>query len=437
MNFNYDTIIVGGGPGGTMSAKILAKAGKKVALVSNELGGECLNYGCIPTKTYVWAAELLEKTTGLAELGIDAGTAKINWDQMKKRKNDVVAKLKKGLKWTIDKSGVKIFEGNGEIQDNHTVKVKLSDGKEETITSEFLIIATGSRSFCPDNLLGKAINSREILELQAVPKTLLIIGGGTIGVEFASIFSTLGTRVIIAEREDRILIHTDSDVSSEVEKIFARKGIEILKNFNVTPDKLNEFETTLVAIGRKPMIDEKAMQKLGVKFLPQGIETNEYMQTNVPNVFAVGDVAGKVCLAYIAEAEGKIAANFILGEKPTPLNYEAIPNTIFCMPEVAFVGIGETEAKKRKIDCTVGKSAYSSNAKALISGNRDGFVKIIVEKSTQKILGVHIVGEKATELIGEASLAITLGLTLPEFAKNLHSHPVLAEAIKDACERLN
>lgn len=430
----FDTIIIGGGPGGTRAATVLSKAGKSVALVSKELGGECLNYGCIPTKIYLWAAELFEKINGAAAAGVDVENPRMNWEQMKKRRLELVAKLQKNLTWSLEKAGIKIFEGVGEIQDTNTVKITKANGTQEVLTAEFLIIATGSEPIFPpgyDN--GIALNNHEIIDLPSVPKTLLILGGGASGVEFTSIFASLGTKVTIAERGDRLLPHLDLDVSAEIERVFTRKNIEIVKNLSISPVEAKKFEKVLVAIGRRPTVDKEAMNKLGIKHSPRGIETSEYLQTNVPTIFAIGDIAGKSFLAYTAEAEGNVAAEFILGRKPDTINYNAIPNTIFCIPEIATVGLSESRAKEKGVDCVIGKAAYSANAKALILGNRDGFAKIVAERSSGKILGVHIVGEKASELIAEASLAVTLGLKTHEFAKNIHGHPIFAEILKDAC----
>lgn len=410
----FNAIIIGAGPGGTAAAKVLAHAGKKVALVSDDLGGECLNYGCIPTKTYLWTAELFEKISQAAAFGIDVADAKINWQRMKERRKEVVAKLKKNLQWSLERAGVTIVEGRGELVDSHTIKITNLQATIYNLQANFIILATGSKTNFPpgfepnDRILG----SREILDLPEIPKSLLIIGGGAVGVEFASVFSALGAKVTIAEAADRLLPAEDSEVSAELEKVFARKGIEILKNKRMGPAETKTFEKTLVAVGRKPVLP--AFEKS-------------------PNIFVIGDALGKAMLAYSAEREGEIAALQILGKNPTALRYETVPNTIFCSPEVASVGITEDEAKKRGVDYAVGKGLSSANSKALILGSRDGFAKIIAEKSTGKILGVHIIGEKASELIAEASLALTANMTLKTFAENIHSHPILGEILKEAC----
>lgn len=435
--YTFDAIIIGGGPGGSSAAKTLAKAGKKVALISTELGGECLNYGCIPTKIYLWTAELLEKARMAGNFGIDISSANINWQKLKEHKTKTVDKLRKALKFSLETANVTLFTGLGKLEDVHTVTIE-SNGNPQKITGEFIIIATGSEPISIPGIEtdGKHIlNNQQVLELADPPKSLLIIGGGVISVEFASIFSAFGTEVTIAEMSDRILRGADPDTSAEIERVFARKNIKILKSTRTTLEQAKTFEKVLTAAGRKLNFNKLGLENAGIKTGKRAIETNDFMQTNIPTIFAIGDAAGKAMLAYTADREGHIAAEKILEKSPQPINYDAIPYTIFSLPECASAGQSEPELKQNSIDYVVGKSLMSANSKALITGNRDGFAKILAEKSTGKILGVHIVGEKASELIAEASLAISAGLTLKDFYNNLHSHPVLSETLQDACEK--
>lgn len=437
---NFDIIIIGAGPGGCRAAKVLASAGKSVALVSQTIGGECLNYGCIPTKTYLWATELFEKISEAQNFGLNTQDAKLDWESMKQRRKQVVEKLKKGLQFTLERAGVKIIFGRGELAGPTSVQVTSENGTEKTseiLEAKTIILATGSWAVFPKGFEpgGKYVSSREILDLPSVPKTLLIIGGGAIGVEFASIFSALGTKVTIAEMADRLLPNEDPDISAELTRLFARKNIAIKTATLITPDKTADYECVLVAVGRKPLTQGLGLDRAGIKINERGvIETNDFFQTNIPSVFAVGDLAGKALLAYSAEREADIASAHILGKNPKPLLYSTVPNTIFSSPEIASIGLTEPAARQKSIDIIVGKAPYSANAKALIVGSRDGFAKIIAEKSSRKILGIHIIGEKATELIAEASLAVTYKLTLEDFAENIHSHPILGEILKDACE---
>lgn len=445
MNTSFDVIVIGGGPGGSRTAKVLAQAGKKVALISDDLGGECLNYGCIPTKTYLWTAELFEKISASATFGIDVSSATINWEKLKQRKNDVVSRLKKGLKFTLDRAGVQIIEGRAKLLSSTTVEITgqapasagwVSSGQSEPLQATQIILATGSEPVFPSGFEAseKILSNKQILDLPSPPKTLLIIGGGVIGVEFASVFSAMGTKITIAEHADRLLLHEDAEISAELERVFSRRGITILKNARVEPNQIGDFEYVLVATGRRPKTSGLGLELAGIAVEKSGIKTNEFYQTNVPNIFAIGDLAGRALLAYTAEREGEIAAQKILGGTPKPLNYEIVPNTIFSIPEVASVGLNEEKAKAAGIDYVAGKALMSSSAKALILGNRDGFAKILAHRQTHKILGIHIIGEKATELIAEASLALSQNLTLKDFTENLHSHPILGEVVKDACE---
>lgn len=430
-NMHYDVVIIGGGPGGTRAAKILGRAEKRVALISNELGGECLNYGCIPTKAYLWSAEVLEKVRGAESLGIMHGDISVNWGKMKERQKEVVLKLKRGLRATLEAVKVEIIEGMGSLKDAHTVAVG-----EKTFEADYIILATGSSALFPPGIekSEKVLSNKEILDLPEIPKTLLIIGGGAIGVEFASLFSVLGSAVTIMEMADRILPQEDLEISHMLARIFARMGITIQTNVKAGPEIFSQFEKVLVAVGRKPAFSGLGLEQTGMQITNGQIATNETMQTNLSHIFAIGDLAGKALLAYTAEREADIAAASILGRPPQHLNYGAVVNTIFSIPEVASVGLTQSKAETSGTDFVLGKGLFSANAKAFIVGQRDGFAKIIAEKQTGKLLGVHMIGEKATELIAEASLAIATGLTLEQLNANLHSHPILGEVLKEACE---
>lgn len=430
---NFDVIVIGSGPGGAACAKRLASGGKKVALVGKELGGECLNYGCIPTKTLLWTAELLEKLReGGSTLGIETGDIKINWAQMQKRRTDVISKLKKQLAFSTQKSGVTVIEGTATFINTTIVEVTSTTNEKQTLTAEKIVIATGSS---PRTLPGfewseKNLSNHQLLELPTLPSSLLIIGGGVIGVEFASLFSALGVSVTIAEAGTQLLPQADPDVAAELERIFIRKKITVLKNTKITPADAEKFDKVLVSVGRAPNVESLNLSNAGITPSAHGIEINDMCQTSVPNIYAIGDVtAGKWNLAYTAEKEGHIAADHIVGKSPAALSKYAVPVTIFSLPEIAWVS-SHSAASTTNI-----KTPYSANAKALIVSGRDGFAKVLVEQDTKKISAVHLIGERACELIAEASLAIAHNMTVDEFSLSLHSHPVLSEVLKEAIEQ--
>lgn len=447
---SFDTLIIGAGPGGIAAAKRLGRTGKTVALVSQDLGGECLNWGCIPTKTYLWTAELLEKIAQGEDFGIDFSEApRVNWARMKERKDEVVKKLKKNLAWSLEQAKVTVIDGTARLKSPNTVEVTLgtevTGTESQEIQAEHIILATGSEPVFPEGFIQKdasprlglgenILSNREILSLPEIPKTLLIVGSGAVGVEFASVFAALGTQVTLAERSPSLLPAADHEVSQELERVFFRKNIRILKGTTVTPEQTHEYEKTLMAVGRRPKTENLGLAEAGVQLEKSRLSINESYQTNIPNIYAIGDLAGKCFLAYSAEREGEIAADHILGKNTAPLDYNTVPNTIFSLPEIAWVGETEASLKQKGVAYTVGKSPYSANAKALIIGGRDGFAKVLARADNGEILGIHIIGEKASELIGEASLIVAAKMTLETVKNKLYSHPVLGEVLKEALE---
>ncbi|PJC36682.1 dihydrolipoyl dehydrogenase [Candidatus Peregrinibacteria bacterium CG_4_9_14_0_2_um_filter_53_11] len=438
---DYDVLIIGGGPGGAAAARHLAKNGRKVGLISDELGGECLNYGCIPTKTYLWTAELLEKLRENGSLfGIEAGSPQLNWQQLKERRADVVRKLSKQLAFVVERSGATIIQGRARFKDAQTLTITPLNSEENNyeLTAEKFIIATGS---LPTQLPGfdwseKILSNHEILDLPLLPKNLLVIGGGAIGVEFASVFSAFGVEVSVAEASDRLLPLADAEVAQELERVFAKKKITVLKDIRISPEQAAVYDKVLIAVGRTPATGALGLEAAGLTVEHKGIPTNAVMQTSLPHIYAIGDVAGKALLAYTAEREGTIAAQHILGKNPAPLRYETVPTTIFSLPEVAFVGATEEQVKDTGRAYRVGKSMNIGNAKALIMAGREGFAKVLIDSESNQLLGIHMIGEKASELIAEASLALTNDMSLESFTLNLHSHPILGEILKEACEEL-
>ncbi|MEK7528297.1 MAG: dihydrolipoyl dehydrogenase [Patescibacteria group bacterium] len=466
MENKFHTIIIGGGPGGVRAAIKIARAGKKVAIVNNELGGECLNWGCIPTKTLLWVAELFERAKRAKPAGLEVDNPRLNFEQMLKRKNQVVSMLGKGVEMNLIKAGVEIVHGFGEIvggnagaQPSCLVKVTTDAGSTSTLESEYLVIATGSApAMIPSvTLSDHVLDNRGILGLSEIPKSVTIVGGGVIGCEYGSLFAALGSEVTIIEHSTRLLMQEDQETSDFIQKLFARQKITVLtestvrtiKDYNgddavssggaeisfqnkAGEDVSLKTSKVLIAVGRQPVIPRSSIV---IETNGRGIATNEYDQSSVANIYAIGDVAGKALLAYSAELEGDRAAAHILG-KPieTPLDYSSIPNAIFSEPTISSIGVTEKTAREKYPSITIGKSSYGSNGKALIMGDRDGMVKLIFEGENKRLIGAHIIGVGAPDLIPFFSLALNQKNTLTELAKTIFPHPILAEVIKEAIE---
>lgn len=450
----YHIAIIGAGPGGYVAAIKLAQEGKKVCLIEkNFLGGTCLNVGCIPTKTLLSHADLLHRMTHAAEFGIEVGPIHLNYAKMKQRKDTVIEKMRKGLKGLLHSNQITVIQGQAEFVSNKELRIL---GKEphisqaEQIIAEQIIIATGSEPLdipslpCDHQLV---CNSTSILELTALPRTLVIVGGGYIGCEFASLFADLNVKVIILEERDFIVWAQGKSISESLTRAFIKKGIEIQTNVRVVRidqqgtegvrihlegNKELLCDKALIAIGRKLISDKLCLEKAGVLTDEKGaILVNEKMQTNIDGIYAIGDVTGKNLLAHVASHQGIIAANNILG-KTSVMYYNAIPAVIFTNPEIAMVGMSFEEAKKCGFSPTIGKFPFQTLGKAVASGETEGFAQIIVEKSTGQILGAQVVGNEAATLIAEMGIAIAQELTLDCIIDTIHAHPTLPEAWHEA-----
>lgn len=449
-----DITIIGGGPGGYVAAIQAAKLGAKVVLVEKEnVGGTCLNWGCIPTKSLVRSAQVFKELSSANEYGICAENVSVNMKEVISRKNNVVKQLVQGIEYLLDKNDIKLVRGFGEIIDSETVFIK--DKKvETTIRTKNIIIATGSETAIipiPGVDLKNVITSKEALELEKLPEKIVIVGGGVIGMEFAFIYANLGVDVSVIEFFDNILAVLDDDVCGEISQIAKNLGIKLYTGSKVESIKESEdgkcivefakdgkqkYITTdkvLMAIGRQPVVDQNIIENLGIELNEnkKGIKVNEKLQTNIPNVFAIGDVTNKIMLAHVASHQGIIAVKNILG-KSIEMEYDAVPSAIFTDPEIAVVGVCEKEARKQGIDVEVGKFPFAANGKALTLGENKGFVKIIKEKATGKIIGGTIIGPHATDLIAEITLAVRNGLTAEQIIETIHAHPTTAESIHEA-----
>lgn len=454
----YDIIVIGSGPGGYIAAIRASQLGKKVAIIEKyaTLGGTCLNVGCIPSKALLDSSHHYHDAVhNFKEHGISVENPTFNFGKMVERKAKVVETTTAGIKFLMNKNKIDVFEGVGSFEDATHIKITKNDGSLEVIEGVNIIIATGSKpATLPFIKIDKEriITSTEALKLKEVPKHLIVIGGGVIGLELGSVYKRLGSEVTVIEYAPKITGGMDSDISKELQKVFRKQKMKINTSFGVTAvqrkgnevivtakNKKNE-ETTftgdycLVAVGRSPYTKGLGLEKIGVKVSERGqIEVNDLLQTNIPNIYAIGDVVKGAMLAHKAEEEGVAVAEYLSGQKPH-INYNLIPGIIYTWPEAAAVGKTEDELKENKIDYKVGKFPMRALGRARASGDIDGFVKVLADKSTDEILGVHIVGARAADLIMEMAVAMEYKAAAEDIARICHGHPTYSEAVKEAAK---
>jgi len=445
---NYDIVIIGSGPGGYVAAIKAKQLGASVLLIEKEdIGGVCLNWGCIPTKALLKSAKVFRTFMHAEEYGIkitDKSMIQIDWPAMLKRKESVVKRLTGGIKMLLDKNGVDIIKGFGRAVDANTVVVN-----GETFKTKNIIVATGASPIIPpiegakeSYEKGFTLTAKEILDAKRVPKKLAIIGGGVIGIEFATMFAALGTEVTIIEKASNILMSIDDEIRSAFIKILIRENVKIMTESEVTKIKDNTVFFTnkgknieleagfiLMSVGTRPNMG--GLEALQLSTSRAGILTNEKMETNVKNVYAIGDVNGKFMLAHVASAEGIVAVENIMG-KTSDLDYKRVPACIYGFPEIASVGLTEREAKEKEIRYKTSKFPLSANGKALAEGESEGFIKIIVDDEFQEVIGMHILAVNATDMIAEAVTTMELEGTAHELAKAIHPHPTLSEIVMEA-----
>lgn len=444
----YDIAILGAGPGGYVAAIKGSQMGAKTVLIEKEdIGGVCLNKGCIPTKTLLKSAKVYEEIMSSQKFGIDIkdkSSISINLDEMQKRKNQVVKQLTGGVKVLLEKNGVDVVKGYGEIVDKNTLKVN-----KETIKAKNLIIATGASPRIPniegikeamEN--GYVLTSKEMLELEEIPKELIIIGGGVIGCEFAALYNSLGTKVTILQRSSRILGKLDKDIREEMTRIIKKSGIDIVYDVSIEKFDKNKvfssingekkiFQNDKILISMGTIPNAKGLERLGLDINKKGVVTNDRLETNIKGVYAIGDVNGRYMLAHVASAEGITAVENIMG-KETKINYERIPSCIYSFPEVGTVGLTEEEAKEKGHEIIISSFPLKANGKALAEGDSNGFIKIVADKQYGEVLGVHIIASHATDMIAEAVTTMELEGTVHELAKAIHPHPTLSEIVMEA-----
>ena len=456
----FDVTIIGSGPGGYVAAVRAGQLGLKVAIVEKEkdarLGGTCGLRGCIPTKALLNAAHLYDKASHFENFGLKVKDLSYDWTGVQKYKSDVVAKNSAGVTYLMKKNKVTVYNGFGRIAGKGKVEVELEGGKKETIDTKNIIIATGSvvRPIPGFEVDGKqVVNSDQILELAEVPKSMIVMGSGAVGVEFASVYARFGCDTTVIELLDRIVPIEDADVSKELQRAFKKQGIKCetgikldkleknkkgvkVSGKNAKGDDVSfEADMLLVAVGRMPYLENLGIDKTKVVVNPRGtIKVNAYCETDEPNVFAIGDVIDTAWLAHLASKEGIMVVEKLAGKKVEPIKQNLVPNCTYCDPEVASVGLTEAKAKEAGYDVKVGKFPFSASGKARILGETDGFVKIVAEKKYDEVLGVHIIGPHATELLAECVVAMALETTADELGRTIHAHPTVSESIMEAAE---
>jgi dihydrolipoamide dehydrogenase len=451
---NYDLIVIGSGPGGYVAAIRASQLGLKTGVVERaELGGICLNWGCIPTKALLKSAQVLNYMKHAIDYGIVSGTeVQPDLPKMVERSRGAAQGMSKGVQFLFKKNKIDHIEGFGRLVDNQTVSVTDKDGKEVKLTAKSIILATGARSKELPNLKQdgkKIIGYREAMNLKTQPKSMVVVGSGAIGSEFAHFYNTIGTKVTLVEFLPTLVPLEDEEVSKQLERSFKKAGMEVMTSSSVesvdTSGKLcqvtiktskgiekREAEIVLSAVGVTPNLEDIGLEKLGVVLEKGKVKVDEFYRTNVKGVFAIGDIVTGPALAHVASAEGITCVEKIAGKEPEPINYLNIPGCTYTSPEIASVGYSEKAAKEAGYEIRVGKFPFTASGKASAAGNKEGFVKLIFDSKYGELLGAHLIGDNVTELIAELVVARKLETTGHEIIKSVHPHPTMSEAIMEA-----
>ena len=454
MSEKFDATVIGGGPGGYVCAIRLSQLGLKTACIESRgtLGGTCLNIGCIPSKSLLNLSENFHKAKNFEKLGIETGEIKLNLEKMMKNKDKAVTVLTKGVEFLFKKNKVTYFKGTGSFKNKNQISI-INNKEEKTIETKNTIISTGSE---PVSLRGiefdeeKILSSTGALSISKLPKKMVVVGGGYIGLEMGSVWSRLGTEVQVIEFLDHITPGMDKEISTEFMKILKKQGIKfelktkvekitkskngvIIETFS-KEDKKNKFEAdvVLISVGRRPYTKNLNLEKIGVELDKRGgIKVNKNFQTNIKNIYAIGDVIEGPMLAHKAEEEG-IAVAELISNQSGHVNYDTIPSVIYTSPEIASIGKTEEQLKEKGINYKIGKFPFLANSRAKAIDESEGFVKILADSATDKVLGVHIIGQHAGEMIAEMSVAMEFGASSEDIARTCHAHPTFSEAIKEA-----
>ncbi len=453
MSEELDLIVIGSGPGGYVAAIRAGQLGLRTAIVEKDpkYGGTCLHRGCIPTKALLHTAGLLDEIRKAESFGVDVAQPVLNMEQAHLYKDTVVEKNARGVEFLLKKNKAQGIHGLGRLVGPNEVAVESAEGTQ-TYRAKHILLATGSvpRDIPPAPADGQRIlNSDHMLELREVPGKLLVVGSGAVGCEFASVFASFGSEVTLVEMLPRILPLEDEEVCAELEKVFRKRGIKSLTGTQLTGVQVGDggvevslsrgdksesaqADVVLIAVGRAPVTGGLGLEELGIELDRGYVGVNEYMQTAVPNIYAIGDIVRTPWLAHVASAEGILAVEHIADAGARPLNYDHVPSVTYCEPEVGSVGLTEAEAKERGYDVAVGKFPFSASGKAAIEGKTDGFVKVVRETRYDELLGVHIIGPNATDLVAEACVALQVESTTEELFRAIHAHPTLSEAVAEA-----
>ena len=450
---DFDVIVLGSGPGGYVTAIRASQLGLKTAIIEKEsLGGVCLNWGCIPTKALLKSAQVFDYIKHAKDYGIEVKDFDKDFDAVVKRSREVANGMSNGVQFLMKKNKIEVIKGYGKVKPGKKVEVKMEDGSSKTVTAEHIIIATGGRSRQLPNLPQdgkKIIGYREAMTLPDQPKSMIVVGSGAIGVEFAHFYNSMGTDVTIVEYMPNVVPVEDEEVSKALERSFKKAGIKIMTKAEVTKvdtsgktckvtvksskgEQQLEADIVLSAVGVTANIENIGLEEVGIKTDKGKISVNEYYQTNVPGYYAIGDVVPGQALAHVASAEGILCVEKIAGMEVEPINYNNIPGCTYCTPEIASVGYTEAAAKEAGFEIKVGKFPFSASGKASAAGHKEGFVKVIFDAKYGEFLGCHMIGANVTEMIAEAVVARKLETTGHEILKAVHPHPTMSEAVMEA-----